>query len=125
DKLDVTKSSSANAIVTVTNGTIAAVNDAGTQNGTTGGTAITSVLSNDTYNDVANAGVASAANITITQNNNNSNGKVTLNTTTGEVTVAANTPVGTYTMVLQTRVWLRQQILPLPKIITIAMVRLL
>ncbi|RBQ01615.1 beta strand repeat-containing protein, partial [Pedobacter miscanthi] len=54
--------------VSVANGAITAVNDAGTQNGTTGGTAITSLLSNDTYNGVANSGVASAANITITQN---------------------------------------------------------
>ncbi|MGN7990670.1 beta strand repeat-containing protein, partial [Pedobacter sp. 22226] len=98
DKLDGTKSSSANAVVTVTNGTILAQNDSGTQNGTTGGTAIASVLSNDTYNGTPNSGVASAANITITQNTNNSNGKVSLNTTTGEVTVAPNTPVGTYTI---------------------------
>ncbi|WP_025146883.1 Ig-like domain-containing protein, partial [Pedobacter jeongneungensis] len=96
DKLDANKKSSANAVVTVTNGTITAVADAGTQNGTTGGTAITSVLTNDTYNGIANS--ATAANVTITQNTNNSAGKVTLNTTTGEITVAPNTPVGTYTI---------------------------
>ncbi|WP_421939937.1 DUF7507 domain-containing protein [Pedobacter sp.] len=96
DKLDNTKTSSANAVVTVTNGTITAVVDAGSANATSGGSAIASVLNNDTYNGVANA--ATSANVTISQNSNNSSGKVILNTTTGEVTVAAGTPVGTYTI---------------------------
>ncbi|SER02655.1 DUF7507 domain-containing protein [Pedobacter rhizosphaerae] len=96
DKLEMTKSSSADATVTVTNGAITAVADAGSANATSGGQAIASVLNNDTYNGVANS--ATSSNVTITQNSNNSLGKVTLNTTTGEVTVAAGTPVGTYTI---------------------------
>ncbi|RYD99075.1 MAG: tandem-95 repeat protein [Sphingobacteriales bacterium] len=96
DKLDNSKTSTADAVITVINGTILAQNDAVTTNGANGGANVLNVFANDTYNGVANS--ATVNNVTISQNTNNSNGKVTLNTTTGQISVAAGTPVGTYTI---------------------------
>ncbi|RYX78213.1 hypothetical protein EON76_06775, partial [bacterium] len=96
DKLDNSKTSTADAVITVTNGTILAQNDAVTTNGTNGGANVLNILTNDTYNGVANS--ATVNNVSISQNSNNSNGKITLNTATGDVSVAAGTPVGTYTI---------------------------
>ncbi|WP_199138929.1 DUF7507 domain-containing protein [Pedobacter sp. ASV12] len=95
DKLDNSKSSTARITVTVASGAVFAANDAGTANTVNGGVAIADILTNDTYNGGASA---SLSNVTIAEvpASNTSGGKVTLNTATGEVTVAPNTPAGTY-----------------------------
>ena len=83
---------SAAVTVTVAAPTIDAVN--GTQSVSSGTTGTTSVLANDTYNGGA-AGSATLANVNLTQTAT-TNAGVTLNTTTGMITVAAGTPAGTY-----------------------------
>ncbi|WP_175634391.1 DUF7507 domain-containing protein [Pedobacter ghigonis] len=85
----------ATVIVHLVNGAIVAVNDNGTANSVTGGTAVANVLGNDTYNNGAQANLA---NVTITNGTNDSNGKVTLDPATGAVSVAANTSAGVYTL---------------------------
>jgi len=85
----------ATVIVHLVNGAIVAVNDNGTANSVTGGTAVANVLGNDTYNNGAQANLA---NVTITNGTNDSNGKVTQDPATGAVSVAANTPAGVYTL---------------------------
>ena len=81
------------ATVTVPVSTINAVNDTGsTINGTTGGTAIANVLTNDTLNGVA----ATTANVDIALTSLLPTG-ISLNTATGAVTVAPGTPAGSYT----------------------------
>ncbi len=85
----------ATVTVHLVNGAIIAVNDNGTANSVTGGTAVTNVLGNDTYNNGAQANLA---NVTITNGTNDSNGKVMLDPATGAVSVAANTPAGVYTL---------------------------
>ncbi|QIL41499.1 DUF11 domain-containing protein [Pedobacter sp. HDW13] len=96
DKLDATKTSTATVKVTVASGTLTAKDDAGSANSVTGGTAVANVLSNDTYNGTITA--PTLADVTITNGTNDSNGKVTLDPTTGEVKVAANTPAAVYTL---------------------------
>ncbi|WP_307530168.1 PKD-like domain-containing protein [Pedobacter sp. W3I1] len=96
DKLDASKTSTATVKVTVASGALLAKDDAGTSNSVTGGTAITNVLSNDTYNGMATA--PTLADVTITNGTNDSNGKVSLDPTTGAVSVATNTPAGVYTL---------------------------
>ncbi|WP_124559224.1 gliding motility-associated C-terminal domain-containing protein [Pedobacter sp. KBW01] len=96
DKLDATKTSTATVKVTVASGTLTAKDDAGTANSVTGGTAVANVLANDIYNGTATA--PTLVEVTITNGTNDSNGKVTLDPTTGEVKVAANTPAGVYTL---------------------------
>ncbi|MCX2493113.1 hypothetical protein OQX63_06490, partial [Pedobacter sp. PF22-3] len=96
DKLDASKTSTATVKVTVASGAILAKDDAGTANSVTGGTALTNVLANDTYNGTTAAPMLN--DVTITNGTNDSNGKVTLDPTTGSVSVAANTPAGVYTL---------------------------
>jgi gliding motility-associated-like protein/uncharacterized repeat protein (TIGR01451 family) len=96
DKLDVSKTSTATVKVTVASGALLAKDDAGTSNSVTGGTAVANVLANDTYNGTTTA--PTLADVTITNGTNDSNGKVTLDPTTGAVSVAANTPAGIYTL---------------------------
>ncbi|RZK60124.1 MAG: hypothetical protein EOO91_02590, partial [Pedobacter sp.] len=74
---------------------LSAVNDNGVASSVTGGEAIADILANDKYN--ANL-TATTTNVTITENSNNSLGKVTLNAATGKVNVAPGTPAGTYTI---------------------------
>ncbi|RBQ01764.1 cadherin repeat domain-containing protein, partial [Pedobacter miscanthi] len=73
-----------------------AKDDAGSANSVTGGTAVADVLANDNYNGSTTA--PTLANVTITNGTNDSNGKVTLDPTTGKVSVAANTPADVYTL---------------------------
>ncbi|MGN8056434.1 DUF7507 domain-containing protein [Pedobacter sp. 22163] len=96
DQLDASKTSTATVKVTVASGALLAKNDAGTSNSVTGGTAVANVLANDTYNGTTTA--PTLADVTITNGTNDSNGKVTLDLTTGTVNVAANTPAGVYTL---------------------------
>jgi hypothetical protein len=65
-------------------------------NGYTGGTAVSNVLSNDLLNGSA----VIPSEVTLTALNDPVDG-VTLNTTTGAVTVASGTPAGTYTITYQ------------------------
>ncbi|WP_165501395.1 beta strand repeat-containing protein, partial [Pedobacter psychrodurus] len=96
DKLDASKTSTATVKVTVASGVLLAKDDAGTANSVTGGTAVANVLLNDTYNGTA---IAPTLNdVTITNGTNDSNGKVTLDPSTGAVGVAANTPAGVYNL---------------------------
>ncbi len=96
DKLDPSKTSTATVKVTVASGAILAKDDTGSANSVTGGTAVTNVLANDSYNGTTTA--PTLANVTITNGTNDSNGKVTLDPATGAVTVATNTPAGIYTL---------------------------
>ncbi|WP_167356584.1 beta strand repeat-containing protein, partial [Pedobacter soli] len=96
DKLDASKTSTATVKVTVASGAILAKDDAGSANSVTGGTAVANVLANDNYNGTTTAPTLN--DVTITNGTNDSNGKVTLDPTTGEVKVAANTPAGVYTL---------------------------
>jgi uncharacterized repeat protein (TIGR01451 family)/gliding motility-associated-like protein len=66
-------------------------------NSNTGGVAISNVLSNDLYNGLP----INASDLDISLINGASNSGITLNTTTGVVSVAPNTPAGTYTLVYQ------------------------
>ncbi|WP_029986304.1 PKD-like domain-containing protein, partial [Pedobacter jeongneungensis] len=86
----------ATVTVHLTTGTILAKDDTGSANSVTGGTAVSNVLDNDTYNGGTQAALA---NVTITNGTNDSNGKVTLDPTTGKVSVAVNTPAGIYTLI--------------------------
>ena len=70
---------------------ILAVDDNGSANGYTGGTAVDNVLDNDLLNGVA----VIPSEVTITIVSDPADG-VTLNTLTGEVTVDPGTPAGTY-----------------------------
>ncbi|RYX78100.1 hypothetical protein EON76_06980, partial [bacterium] len=94
DKINPAQTKNANAVVTVTAPQIIANADLGSINGLTGGTAVPNVLTNDTYNGAP----ATLTNVTLTQVST-TNPNVTLNTTTGVVSVAANTPAGTYDVV--------------------------
>ncbi|WP_316765929.1 gliding motility-associated C-terminal domain-containing protein [Pedobacter frigiditerrae] len=98
DKLDPTKTSSANVVVFVTTGAIQANDDNGTANTVNGGVAISNILTNDKYNGTSQ--VPTTADVTIAEvpGSNTSAGKITLNVTTGQVTVAPNTPAGVYTI---------------------------
>ncbi|MFN5774351.1 hypothetical protein, partial [Flavobacterium sp.] len=75
---------------------INAVDDSGTVNGATGGTAVPNVLANDTLNGQPIV----LAQVNLTQVST-SNPSVTLNLTNGSVNVALGTPAGTYTLVYQ------------------------
>ena len=92
DKVNPTNCDTVTSIVVVSAPAIDAVN--GTQAVSAGTTGTTSVLANDTYNGGA-AGSATLANVNLTQTATTNPG-VTLNTTTGMITVAAGTPAGTY-----------------------------
>lgn len=67
--------------------------DSGTSLSGVASTAVANVRSNDTYNGVA----ATSSNSTLAFSSATNSG-ITLNTTTGAVAVAANVPVGTYTL---------------------------
>ncbi|WP_090767928.1 DUF7507 domain-containing protein, partial [Pedobacter soli] len=96
DKLDASKTSTATVKVTVASGAILAKDDVGSANSVTGGTAVANVLANDNYNGTTTAPTLN--DVTITNGTNDSNGKVTLDPSTGAVSVAANTPAGVYTL---------------------------
>ncbi|MFL9843645.1 T9SS type A sorting domain-containing protein [Flavobacterium rhizosphaerae] len=74
---------------------ITANNDSGTVT-VAGGTAVSNVLAND----VLNGSPITLSNNSLTQISSSNTG-ISLNTSTGAVTVAANTPAGTYTLVYQ------------------------
>jgi YVTN family beta-propeller protein len=82
----------ADVTITVNPFPIDAVNDAGTAP-RTGGTAVANVLANDTFAGAA----ATLARVRLTQTSSTHAG-ISLNAATGAVTVAAGTPVGTYTL---------------------------
>jgi hypothetical protein len=94
ENLNPTNCDNATITVTVTAPLIDAVNDNGTANGFTGGTAISTVWNNDLLNGVA----VNPALITTTVVTPASNPGVVLNPATGVVTVAAGTPAATYTI---------------------------
>ncbi|WP_325129625.1 Ig-like domain-containing protein, partial [Arenimonas sp.] len=76
---------------------IVAVADTGSvASGATGGVAVPNVLANDTLDGAP----ATLANVTLTQVST-TNPNVTLNPATGEVSVAAGTPAGSYTVVYE------------------------
>ncbi|UOF16265.1 Ig-like domain-containing protein [Lysobacter capsici] len=94
---DPTNCSEADVAVQVGAAAILAVDDTGTPvNGSTGGTAVADVRGND----LLNGAPVVAADVTLTQVSTTNPG-VTLNTTSGAVTVAPGTPAGTYTLVYQ------------------------
>ena len=97
DKVNPTNCDTVTSIVVVSAPAIDAVN--GTQAVSAGTTGTTSVLANDTYNGGA-AGSATLANVNLTQTAT-TNAGVTLNTTTGMITVAAGTPAGSYVVTYQ------------------------
>jgi len=77
-----------------------AVDDVGTLvNSNSGGVVVSNVLSNDLYNGSS----VSQSDISLSLLVPASNSGVSLNTSTGAVTVAAGTPSGTYTLVYQIR----------------------
>ena len=90
--LNPTNCDTATVTVTVTNSPIDAINDSGSVNGASGGTAVANVLAND----VLNGAPATAATVTLTQISSSSPA-VTLSGTA--VNVAAGTAAGTYTLV--------------------------
>ncbi|RBQ01839.1 beta strand repeat-containing protein, partial [Pedobacter miscanthi] len=94
DKLNPGKTVTASVTVIVAAPVITATADSGTANGFTGGTAVSNVLDNDTYN----GGVATLTNVNLTQVST-TNANVTLDVTTGAVNVAPNTQAGTYTVI--------------------------
>ncbi|MFK3649430.1 Ig-like domain-containing protein [Lysobacter enzymogenes] len=84
----------ATVTVEVTAAPIDAVNDTGAQiNGRTGGVSVADVRSNDTLNGT----VVNPADVTLRQVST-TNPNVTLDTSTGAVSVAPGTPAGTYTL---------------------------
>ncbi|WND82000.1 CARDB domain-containing protein [Lysobacter capsici] len=94
---DPTNCSEADVDVQVGTAAILAVDDTGTPvNGSTGGTAVADVRGND----LLNGAPVVAADVTLSQVSTTNPG-VTLNTTTGAVTVAPGTPAGTYTLTYQ------------------------
>ncbi|HJY76261.1 MAG TPA: hypothetical protein VKE95_06480 [Burkholderiales bacterium] len=82
--------------VTVPPYVVNAVNDQGTASPSTGGVAVASVLAND----VLGSGLATTANVTLTQQSSTDPG-VTLDPATGSVNVAQGTPTGTQTLLYQ------------------------
>ncbi len=86
----------AEVTVPVTAPVIDAVPDAGSANGMSGGVAVANVLANDLLNGVA----VIPSEVTMTQVST-TNPNVTLNPSTGAVSVAAGTPAGTYTVTYQ------------------------
>ncbi|WP_237487955.1 Calx-beta domain-containing protein [Hufsiella arboris] len=93
DKVNPGSIKSATIEISVTAGIITAVHDAGTVNGVTGGVAVPSVLSNDTYNGIT----PTVGEVTITQLSSTSP-NVYIDTQTGAIMVAPQTPAGTYTV---------------------------
>ncbi|RZK55130.1 MAG: DUF11 domain-containing protein, partial [Pedobacter sp.] len=96
DKLNPGSKKTATVTVTVTAPAMVATNDTSAANGVTGGTAVTNILANDTYNGVP----ATLNDVTITQVSSTSP-NVTIDPATGKVNVAPNTPAGTYTLVYE------------------------
>ncbi|RZA00453.1 MAG: DUF11 domain-containing protein [Sphingobacteriaceae bacterium] len=96
DKLNPGQTKQATVTITVDAPAMVAMNDSGSVNGLSGGTAVANVLVNDTYN----GNPATLNDVTITQVST-SNPKVTVDLATGKVNVAPNTPSGTYTLVYQ------------------------
>ena len=82
--------------VTVPPYVVNAVNDQGTASPSTGGVAVASVLAND----ILGAGLATTANVTLSQQSSTDPG-VTLDPATGSVNVAQGTPTGTHTLLYQ------------------------
>lgn len=75
---------------------IIANSDSGTTTNSISSTPITNVRANDTYNSLP----ATSTNTTLTFTSSTNSG-ITLNTTTGAVSVASTVPVGTYTLTYQ------------------------
>ncbi|WP_205943052.1 DUF7507 domain-containing protein [Pedobacter frigidisoli] len=96
DKLNPGQTKTASVTITVDAPTMVATNDSGSANGFVGGTAVSDVLANDTYN----GNPATLTNVTLSQIST-TNPNISLDVTTGKVNVAANTPAGTYTLVYQ------------------------
>ncbi|GAB2504298.1 Ig-like domain-containing protein [Lysobacter humi (ex Lee et al. 2017)] len=96
EQLNPTNCDTATVTVTVTAPAIVAVDDTAPApiGGAAGGTAIASVLGNDTLG----GGAATTSNVAISVVTPASNAGIVLNTSTGAVTVAAGTPAGTYTL---------------------------
>jgi hypothetical protein len=84
----------ATATITVVPFVIDAVNDAGSVNSTTGGTAVGNVLANDRFNGAQ----ATTENVVLSAVSTTNDG-VTLDATDGSVDVAAGTPGATHTLV--------------------------
>ena len=96
EKLNPTNCDQALVSVPVTAAPILAVADNGSANGMTGGTAVSNVLTNDLLNGVA----VVPSEVTITALSDPADG-VTLNSSTGEVTVDPSTLAGTYYITYQ------------------------
>ena len=95
DKLTTPTCTTALATITVTP-SINASPDAGTASAATSGTAIADVRANDVVNGVASTSANSALSLISSQNPG-----ITLNTTTGSVSVAQGTTPGSYTLTYQ------------------------
>ncbi|WP_440796399.1 DUF7507 domain-containing protein [Pedobacter sp. 22226] len=98
DKLDASKTSTATIKVTVASGALLAKDDTGNANGLIGGVAVVNVLTNDSYNGTTIAPTLNEVNLSQIST---SNPNVSLNTATGQVDVASNTPAGIYTVVYE------------------------
>ncbi|RBQ01843.1 beta strand repeat-containing protein, partial [Pedobacter miscanthi] len=96
DKLNPGQTKTATVTVTVSVPVMVATVDSGNSNGYTGGTAVENVLANDTYN----GNPATLNEVKLTQVST-TDPKVSLDVATGKVTVAPNTPAGTYEVVYQ------------------------
>ena len=96
DKLNPTLTTTATVTVTVTAPALVAVDDSGSANGFSGGTAVENVLANDTYNGVA----ATLTTINLSQLST-SDANVNLDPLTGKVIVKPGTKAGTYTVQYQ------------------------
>jgi hypothetical protein len=97
EQLNPTNCTTGTVTVTVGAAPIVATDDSGTvTSGASGGTAVATVLVNDTLNDAA----ATLSTVTLSQVSTSS-ANVTLDATTGAVMVAAGTAVGTYALVYQ------------------------
>ena len=95
EKLNPTNCASATATVTVAPGKIIASNDTYTgTNGATGNPQVGNVLDNDTLNGTK----VTPGTVNVSVTTPSSNPKVTLDPTTGVVSVAPGTPAGTYTI---------------------------
>ncbi|WP_316805628.1 beta strand repeat-containing protein, partial [Pedobacter nototheniae] len=91
DVQDISGTAENNDTPTITKTGVVAIDDSGTANGFSGGTAIANVLSNDFYNGVQ----ATLGNVILTQLSTE-NPNVTLDPLTGKINVAAGTKAGVY-----------------------------
>jgi len=94
ERLNPTNCTAATAQVTVTAAVLGATADSGSVVGAGGGAAVANVLGNDTFNGAT----PTLAQVVLTQVST-TNPNVTLDASTGTVSVAPGTPAGTYTLV--------------------------